>query len=279
MKCKKTTDGPRALLYMFFTRLGHFVYSYASRLDKDAEAIFLNYGYADDNPKLELRKEDAKNRYCIQLYNHIVTSLPVKLKDLDVLEVGSGRGGGASYIARYFNPGSVTGLDLCRRAVKFCTKHYAIQGMSFVCGNALKLPFQNNSLDVVIGVESSHGYPNIKRFFSEVHRVLKMGGYFLLSDFRNKNLIDLLREQLRNSGLKIIKEETITPNIIKALDLDSERRENLIKRLVPKLLHKPSMALAGVKGTAAYTSFVTGKKEYFSFVLQKPLTLGAPEKI
>jgi len=270
MKLKKITNSPRVLLYRFFTRIGHFIYSYASRLDKDAEAIFLNYGYANDSLKLELRKEDAKNRYCIQIYNHIVASLPVELKGLDVLEVGSGRGGGASYVARYFNPGSITGLDLCQKAVKFCTEHYAINGVTFVCGNALNLPFQNNSLDVVIGLESSHGYFNIKRFFSEVNRVLKPGGYFLLSDFRNKNSIDLLREQLRNSGLKIIKEETITPNIIKALDLDSERREKLIKRLVPKLLHKPSMALARVKGTAVYRSFVIGKKEYLNFVLQKP---------
>ena len=217
-----------------------------------------------------MRKEDDRNRYCIQLYNHIVTSLPVELKGLDILSVGSGRGGGASYVARYFNPGSITGLDLCRKAIKFCTEHYAIKWVSFICGNALNLPFQNNSLDVVIGIESSHGYPNIKRFFSEVGRVLKPGGYFLLSDFRNKNYIELLREQLRGSGLKTVKEETITPNIIKALDLDSERREELIRRLVPKLLHKPSMALAWVKGTGAYTSFVTRNKEYLNFVLQKP---------
>ena len=109
MKLKKITNSPRVLLYMFFTRLGHFVYSYASRLDKDAEAIFLNYGYADDNLKLELRKEDDKNRYCIQLYNHIVASLPVELKGLDVLEVGSGRGGGASYVARYFKDDEIWG--------------------------------------------------------------------------------------------------------------------------------------------------------------------------
>ena len=170
MKLKKITNSPRVLLNIFFTRLGYFVYSYASKLDKDAEAVFLNYGYADDTLKLELQKEDDKNRYCIQLYNHIVVSLPVELKGLDVLSVGSGRGGGASYVARYFNPGSITGLDLCQKAVKFCTEHYAIKGMSFVCGNALNLPFQNNSLDVVISVESSHGYPNIKRFFFEVDR-------------------------------------------------------------------------------------------------------------
>lgn len=270
MKSKSISNGPRVLLDVLFTRIGHFIYSYASRLDKDAEAIFLNYGYADNNLELELKKEDGKNRYCIQLYNHIIGSLPVELKGLDVLEVGSGRGGGASYIARYFDPGSITGIDLCRRAVRFCAEHYAVKGMSFVCGNALKLPFQNDSMDVIVSVESSHGYPNIKRFFFEVGRVLKPGGYFLLSDFRNKDSISLLRKQLHDSGLKIVKEEAITPNIIKALDLDSERRKKLIERLVPKLLHKPSMALAGVKGTGAYTSFVTGKKEYLNFVLQKP---------
>ena len=269
-KIKKITDGLRLLPDIFFTRIGHFVYSYASRLDKDAEAIFLNYGYADDNLKLELRKEDDRNRYCVQLYNHIVTSLPIELKGLDVLEVGSGRGGGASYVARYFNPGSVTGLDLCRKAVKFCAEHYAINGLSFIRGNALNLPFENSSLDVVIGVESSHGYPNILRFFSEVSRVLKPEGYFLLADFRNKNVIDLLRKQLRVSGLRIVKEEVITPNIIKALDLDSDRRERIIEKRVPKLLHKPSKALAGVKGTVVYNSFVTRRKEYLNFVLQKP---------
>ena len=268
MKLEKITDLPKALSEAFFTRLGKFAYSYATRLDKNADAIFLNYGYADGD-EIDLRKEDEGNRYCIQLYNHVATSAPVSLKGLDILEVGSGRGGGASYIARYFNPASFTGIDLCIKAVEFSSRHHSAPSTSFLCGDARKLPFEDNRFDAVINIESSHNYDDIDRFFIEVYRTLKRGGYFLFADFRNPKLLGLLKEKLNNSGLKILKEEIITRNVIKALELDSERRSNLIKALVPKLLHKPSMALAGVKGTSLYNSFVTGKKEYFNFVLQK----------
>ena len=61
----------------------------------------MNYGYDynDENkePKLEVR--DEKYRYCIQLYQHRLDELNVKVKT--ILEIGSGRGGGASYTARY----------------------------------------------------------------------------------------------------------------------------------------------------------------------------------
>ena len=254
------------------TKVGNIWYSYLSKLDKNAGATFLNYGYCDEN-KLKLKKEDEINRYCIQLYNHVVTAAPIKLNGLDILEVGFGRGGGASYIAKYFNPNFIKGVDLCKKAIKFSNKHYSIKELSFFHGNALKLPFKDNIIDMVINIESSHSYTNTDKFFSEVHRVLKPKGYFLFADFRTKNLINPLKKQLNNSCFKIIKQEVITKNIVKALELDSERRLNLINTLMPnflqKFLHKPAMEFAGVKGTRTYKSFATRKREYLNFVLQK----------
>ena len=37
-----------------------------------------------------------------------------------ILEVGCGRGGGASYVARYLRPRSVTAVDVAPAAVDFC---------------------------------------------------------------------------------------------------------------------------------------------------------------
>jgi hypothetical protein len=54
---------------------------------------FMNYGYAVDVDPPPLSSSDERDRLCIQLYLHAIDHLD--LRDRDVLEVGSGRGGGA----------------------------------------------------------------------------------------------------------------------------------------------------------------------------------------
>jgi hypothetical protein len=56
---------------------------------------FMNYGYAplEDPPDMiPLEPADATDRYCIQLYHHVASA--IDLSGLEVLEIGSGRGGG-----------------------------------------------------------------------------------------------------------------------------------------------------------------------------------------
>ena len=85
-------------------------YQLLSRTFQEAEVTFLNYGYAEsDAAELVLRPEDEPNRYCIQLYHRVASA--VDLTGQRVLEVGSGRGGGCSYMARYLGPESVCGVD------------------------------------------------------------------------------------------------------------------------------------------------------------------------
>ena len=50
--------------------------------------------------------------------------------------------------------------------------------------DAEKLPFDDESFDAIINVESSHCYPHIDSFLSEVRRVLAPGGCFGIVDFR-----------------------------------------------------------------------------------------------
>src|SRR5437868_11557353 len=74
-------------------------------LDREREISFMNYGYADIDPsakELSLSDDECENRFCIQLYQHLAGA--VDLSGKDVVEVGSGRGGGASYIARHLRP-------------------------------------------------------------------------------------------------------------------------------------------------------------------------------
>ena len=165
----------------------------------------------------------------------------------------------------------MVGVDISRRAVAFCKKSYScVEGLSFVAGDAEFLPFKDNSFDVVVNVESSHCYGSINAFLMQVKRVLQEGGYFLYADFRDKDEIDILRRQLRHSGMTLIKETNITTNVIEALNLDNERKMALIQEAVHRVLLRPFQEFAGVMGSMMYEGFRTGQLIYLSFVLQKP---------
>lgn len=230
----------------------------------------MNYGYApldDQNEMTYLGETDADNRYCIQLYHHVACT--IDLRDLDVLEVGSGRGGGADYIKRYLKPKKMVGVDFSENAVAFCNQNYAVNGLSFEIGNAESLPFADGSFDVVINVESSHCYGSMDAFLVQVKRVLREGGYFLFADFRSKENIDILRETLYKSGFTSIKETDITLNIVEALKSDNERKTSLIRQTIHKPLVRSFLEFAGTKGSRIYEKFTSGETIYLSFVLQK----------
>ena len=231
---------------------------------------FMNLGYASVNDlteKLHLDEMDETNRLCIQLYHQVASA--IDLKDRNVLEVGSGRGGGADYIKRYLNPITMVGVDFSENAVAFCNQNYVVDGLSFETGNAESLPFTDNSFDVVINIESSHCYGSMDAFLGQVQRVLREDGYFLFADFRDEVTIDIIRKQMHNAGLVIRKETDITPNVIEALNLDNERKTARIKRIVYKPLIPSFLEFAGTKGSQTYERLKSGKYIYFDFVLQK----------
>ncbi len=241
--------------------------------DPEFEIKFMNYGYADldENSKhLELEKEDDPERYCINLYHqNVVGNDGNDIRGKDLLEVGCGRGGGASYISRYLHPKSYTGLDLSKKAVKFCNDNYDVPGLTFIQGKAEELPFDDCSFDDVVNVESSRCYADMDGFLSEVQRVLKPNGYLLFSDMRTKEGNEILKEQFKNAHLKIIMEKNILPNVIKALKLDNDRRKNLILKKAPKFLHKSANEFSGLIGTERYRLFDDGIMNYYHYVLQK----------
>jgi SAM-dependent methyltransferase len=239
-------------------------------LDRDRDLTFMNYGYSGLSPtanEITLNGEEQADRYGIQLYHHVAGAIDLRGKD--VVEVGSGRGGGASYISRYLKPGSMVGIDFSKKAIEFCENYYSINGLSFSQGDAENLPLADGTVDVVINLESSHCYGSMTRFLSEVYRVLRPDGYFLFSDHRNHDRIDLLREQLKGSGLQLVRENDITLNVVRALELDNDRKQRLIEDKCPKILKREAEEFAAIKGTRAYETFKTGYSRYLSFVLHK----------
>ncbi len=244
-----------------------FWYWYVSTVDKNAEVVFMNYGYSKDNRKIELDENDEKNRYSIQLYHLVATG--AEIKGEDILEVGCGRGGGLSYINRTFAPNSAIGIDLNKKAIKFCNKKYLSEKIKFFQSDAQKLNFEDNAFDVVINIESSHRYSKVDLFIGEVHRVLKPGGVFLFADFGDQEDLKKLNAHLKKLNFKHIKNEIITENVVESLKLSTPNREELVRRLLPKFLQNLGRNFAAIEGTTTFNNFLTREFEYVFYILSK----------
>jgi ubiquinone/menaquinone biosynthesis C-methylase UbiE len=238
---------------------------------------FMNYGFertGELDKWLDLEAADEPDRYCIQLYHQVAAA--IDLEGLDVLEVGSGRGGGASYVRRYLKPRSLTGADFSPKAVEFCRRTHTIDGLSFVVGDAESLPFEDASFDAVINVESSHCYGSLAAFFGQVKRVLRPGGHFLHADFCPPADADVVRRQLEETGLTMLEAEDITANVVRALELDNARKVALIESHTPRWLSKTFEQFAGVQGSEIYELLRSGALVYRRHRLQKLLGLFFP---
>jgi ubiquinone/menaquinone biosynthesis C-methylase UbiE len=253
----------------FTTLIYKALYWYISTVDKKKEVLFMNYGYHDSSEQLELHTKDEINRYSIQLYNRLAKMTDIK--DKDIVEIGSGRGGGIAYITQQFSPASALGIDLNAKAAKFGNSHYNIKGLSFKQGDAQKLDLADNSVDIIFNVESSHRYPNMELFLNEVYRSLKPGGHFLYTDFRYQNEMPDLIHILSKYNFVKFDEQFINKQVVKALELDTARREALVNKHVPRFLQKQIHDFAGNVGSPTYNHFKNGGMIYFVFCYQKPL--------
>lgn len=266
------------LLSTWYAHLPHNVksplkrawYEGISALDREADMLFMNYGWAPvaGDACLALRPEDESNRYSIQLYHRVASA--TDLVGLDVLEVGCGRGGGASYVMRYLGPRTLIGVDRTARAISFCQEHYLIHGLTFVRGDAEALEFDEGMFDAVINVESSHCYGAMDRFLAEVYRVLKPGGSLLYADLWDREVVSLLRRQFDEAGLAVVEEELLNDAVVRALKLDDARKKALIQAKVPRLLRPVFIQFAAMEGIASSHEMLRrGASQYWRFVLQK----------
>ena len=191
----------------------------------------MNYGYAEQ--KDTFIDSNSEEIYCLQLYHFIASGMFTfkSLENKTILEVGSGRGGGLEYVLQTFNADKAIGLDYCQKQVDLCNGFYSgNKRLRFVQGDAENLNMKDERFDVVINVESSHCYGKIDRFFAEVFAVLKEDGAFFYTDFMKPEEATRRENVLKAIGFKLIKKKDITENIIQSMDLENQRKLNLITK-------------------------------------------------
>jgi len=168
---------------------------------RDPRFVFVNHGFVELDGTDDfawLQPVDAPWKYNLNLIRQVVRDTVID--GARVLDVGCGRGGTCSYFVRYHEPAEVVGVDLIPGQIEFCRATHQAANLRFIQADAQELPFGDASFDVVTNVESSHDYPSLEAFFSEVRRVLKPGGVFCYTDNLPPGGTEPRAERLRPYG-------------------------------------------------------------------------------
>jgi len=105
-----------------------------------------------------------------------------------LLEIGAGIGTDLSQFAR--NGAVVTDLDLSAGHMAHAKENFALRGLQarFVHHDAERLPFDDNTFDVVYSNGVLHHTPNTRSVVAEIKRVLKPGGKAIIMMYAEDSL-------------------------------------------------------------------------------------------
>jgi len=101
-----------------------------------------------------------------------------------VLDVGCGTGGILYMIKDFFPKGTeIYGVDKSAEAIQICKKRANHDKLKFnlKVGDAEKVPYKDNYFDLIIASDILEHVPDDKKAASEIHRVLKKGGYAFIT--------------------------------------------------------------------------------------------------
>lgn len=211
------------------------LYSFCTSIANSSN--FWNFGLKDTTTDASIREvlgdydHEITDGYSEQLYYYTLASLgPDSVEGKAVLEVGCGLGAGLNFLSRVAPGAQYTGLDICDAAVRKARARYGRRNLTFDCGDAENVPYNDARFDIIVNVESCHNYPDIASFLRECERVLKPGGRLLLVDF--------FSEHRHNAFLKML--DTACPGL--RLDTVTDVSE-LVKAAIRERLKPNSFAM------------------------------------
>jgi len=157
----------------------------------------------------------------------------------DILDVGCGFGGTIASLNENHQQMNLVGLNIDERQLArareqvIAAKNNTIR---FQQGDACKLPFADNSFDVVLAVECIFHFSSREQFFKEAYRVLKPNGYLALSDFILKKPSIMSHGHIKNPlfGTCNIEFSPIKyQQLAKKVSFTSEISNNISKNTLP----------------------------------------------
>lgn len=153
------------------------VYDLIATTSLTENTLYLNLGYWRDADTIDEASEELA---------FLVAKRGGMSPGDTVLDCGYGFGDQDILWARNMKPDKIIGLNITRSQVARARMNVADAGleksMDLREGSATEMPIDNESIDLVVSVESAFHYRTREKFFKEAFRVLRPGGRLVTAD-------------------------------------------------------------------------------------------------
>ena len=113
----------------------------------------------------------------------------IDLKDKVVLDIASGEGYGSNILSKFAH--KVIGVDISNEAIAHAKKKYEGANLNYIQGNAVEIPLEDESIDVVVSFETIEHHDKHIEMIKEIKRVLKKDWILIISSPDKKYYSDL----------------------------------------------------------------------------------------
>ena len=129
-----------------------------------------------------------------------------------ILDLGCGTGLELEHYFRLNPSAKITGVDLTESMLNALKNKFPEKELTLICGSYFDVPFDENTFDVAVSVESLHHFTKEEKIplYTKLCKALKNGGYFILTDYFA--LTDEDEQAFRNELLRLKKEQGINDN-------------------------------------------------------------------
>jgi demethylmenaquinone methyltransferase / 2-methoxy-6-polyprenyl-1,4-benzoquinol methylase len=137
------------------------------------------------NHFLSLNTDVRWRKKVVRILKKLNAASQIPLNDVDILDVATGTGDMAIELIK-LKPRSVTGVDIAEEMLQIARKKAEQKGLTsiiFKPGDSESLNFPGQKFDFVTVAFGVRNYEDLEKGISEMHRVLKNGGYLLILEF------------------------------------------------------------------------------------------------
>jgi len=122
---------------------------------------------------------ETNTQYKIMLGGYFFAA--TKIENFDnkkILDCACGNGYGSFYLSKF--GGDVYGIDISEGAINYCKSKYLSENIHFFLGDVKDMPFKDNFFDAIVSQDTIEHIDDDERFLSEIKRVLKKNGLFIV---------------------------------------------------------------------------------------------------